>query len=323
MVISGHNILITGGAGFIGSHLVDAMILKKPKNIVVVDNLFLGKRENLDDAIRNYNNLHFIIEDAGNAQAIQGILKKHKIDIVFNLAVIPLPKSLEDPAWAVTENVRITTNICELGRMGFYKKLVHFSSSEAYGSALEVPMTEDHPLIPSTPYAASKIASDYIALSYWRTFGLQVIVIRPFNCFGPRQNEGNYAGIIPIIMKKIQKQEAIKIFGDGEQTRDFLFVKETARATLKLSQDTRALGKVVNIASGKETSINDLVNIMLQIMGLEDYSIIHTDPRPGDVRRHCGGIALAQELIGFKPEISLEAGLRETIDWYRKKNPGK
>lgn len=323
MVISGHNILITGGAGFIGSHLVDAMILEKPQNIVVVDNLFLGKKANLDDAIINYNNLHFIIGDAGDSQALQDILKEYKIDVVFNLAVIPLPKSLEDPAWTIAENIKITTNICELGRRGFYRKLVHFSSSEAYGSAVEIPMAEDHPLIPSTPYAASKLASDYIALSYFKTFGLQVVIIRPFNNYGPRQNEGSYAGIIPIVIKKVQKREPIEIFGDGEQTRDFLFVKETARAALKLSQDTRALGKVVNIASGKETSINALVNGMLQIMGLEDYPVIHTDSRPGDVRRHCGGIKLAHELIGFRPEIPLHEGFRETIDWYRKKNPGK
>jgi UDP-glucose 4-epimerase len=323
LVLAEHNILITGGAGFIGSHLVDALVLEKPKNIVVVDNLFLGKRGNLDEAMRNYKNLHFIIEDAGDSRAMQDILKEYNVDLVFNLAVIPLPKSLEDPAWTISENIKLTTTVCELGRQGFYKQLIHFSSSEAYGTAIKVPMTEDHPLIPSTPYAASKLASDYIALSYFKTFGFPVVVIRPFNNYGPRQNEGSYAGIIPIVIKKIQRGDPIEVFGDGEQTRDFLFVKETIRAALKLAQDTSALGKVVNIASGKETSINALVNSMLQIMGLEEYPIIHTDPRPGDVRRHCGGIELAHELIGFKSETPLQEGLRETIDWYRKKNPGK
>ena len=204
-MINEQNILVTGGAGFIGSHLVDALIEERPKNLVVVDNLFLGKRDNLEDAIRNYSNLHFFIEDAGNVQVMKDILDEYDIDVVFNLAVIPLPKSLEDPAWAIAENIKITTNICELGRVGYYKQLIHFSSSEAYGTAIKVPMTEEHPYVPSTPYAASKVASDYIALSYFTTFGVKVIIVRPFNNYGPRQNEGSYAGIIPIVIKKVNK----------------------------------------------------------------------------------------------------------------------
>jgi UDP-glucose 4-epimerase len=316
MVASEQNILVTGGAGFIGSHLVDAIMEEKPHNVVVVDNLFLGNKKNLIEAIKKNRNLHLIVEDAGNVEEMEVILKEYNIDVVFNLAVIPLPKSLEDPTWSIAENIRITTNICELGRMECYKKLIHFSSSEAYGTAIKVPMTEEHPYVPSTPYAASKVASDYIALSYFKTFGLKVIIIRPFNCYGPRQNEGNYAGIIPVIMKKIQKGEAIEIFGDGQQTRDFMFVKEAAWAALRLSREEKAIGKTINLASGKETSINDLVKIMIKIMGLEDYPIIHTDPRPGDVRRHCGGIKLAHDLIDFKSEVPLEEGLRETINWY-------
>jgi UDP-glucose 4-epimerase len=315
-MISGQNVLVTGGAGFIGSHLVDALASESPKNLVVVDNLFLGKKENLADAQKNYKNLHFMIEDAGNFDAMRSILKEYKVDIVFNLAVIPLPKSLEEPAWSVHENIKITTNVCELGRQGYYKKLVHFSSSEAYGSAVEIPMNEEHPLIPSTPYAASKAASDYIALSYFKTFGLETVIVRPFNNYGPRQNEGSYAGVIPIVIRKIKQGEPVEIFGDGEQTRDFLYVKETAKATLKLCQAEDAVGRIINLASGKETSVNALVKMMIRIMSLKDYPIHHTHPRPGDIRRHCGGIRLANQLIGFEPEIQMEEGLRETIHWY-------
>lgn len=315
-MVTRKNILVTGGAGFIGSHLVDALVSEEPKNLIVVDNLFLGKGENLSDAKKIFNNLHFIVEDAGNLNVMKSILMDYQIETVFNLAVIPLPKSLEDPLWSVIENIKITTNICELGRQGFYKKLIHFSSSEAYGSAMQVPMTEDHPLLPSTPYAASKVASDYIALSYFKTFGLKTIIIRPFNNYGPRQNEGSYAGIIPIVIKKVQKGEPIEIYGDGQQTRDFIFVKETALATLKLSKKEEAIGKAINLASGTETSINDLVNMMIKVMDLEDYPIHYTHPRPGDIRRHCGGIGLAKELIKFKPQTPLGEGLKETIDWY-------
>jgi UDP-glucose 4-epimerase len=259
MMITGKNILVTGGAGFIGSHLVDSIILEMPKNLIVVDNLFLGKEENLRDAIKRFKSLKFIIEDAGDYNTMKSILSEYEVHVVFNLAVIPLPKSLEEPAWSIAENIRITTNICELGRQGFYKKLVHFSSSEAYGTALGVPMNEDHPLIPSTPYAASKVASDYIALSYFKTFGLETVIVRPFNNYGPRQNEGSYAGIIPIVIRKVKQGEPVEIFGDGEQTRDFLYVKETAKATLKLCQAEGAVGRIINLASGKETSINHLV----------------------------------------------------------------
>lgn len=316
MVITGKNVLVTGGAGFIGSHLVDALVAEAPKNLVVVDNLFLGKEENLRDATEAFRGLTFILEDAGNFSAMKAILKGYHIDLVFHLAVIPLPKSLEEPAWTIAENVRVTTNVCELGRLGFYQKLIHFSSSETYGTALRVPMDEDHPLIPSTPYAASKVASDYIVLSYFKTFGLETVIVRPFNNYGPRQNEGSYAGVIPIVIRKIKQGEPVEIFGDGEQTRDFLYVQETARATLKLCQTEEAIGRIVNLASGRETSINHLIKKMIHIMKVKDHPIHHTEPRPGDVKRHCGGIRLANQLIGFEPNIELEEGLRETIRWY-------
>lgn len=308
--------MVTGGAGFIGSHLVDAIVAEKPKSIVVVDNLFLGKKENLSHAKKQFRNLRLIISDAGDFKRMKTLLKDFQIDTVFNLAVIPLPKSLDDPAWTISENIKITTNICELGRQGYFRKLVHFSSSEAYGTAIKVPMTEDHPLIPSTPYAASKVASDYVALSYFKTFGLKVIILRPFNNYGPRQNEGSYAGIIPIVVKKVQQGKPIEIFGDGEQTRDFSFVRETASAAVKLSARDDASGKIINLASGKEVSINRLVRNMLKVMGIRQYPIVHTDPRPGDVRRHRGGVKLANQLIGFRSKIPLEEGLRETIHWY-------
>jgi len=316
MRITGKNILVTGGAGFIGSHLVDAIALEVPKNLIVVDNLFLGKEENLREATKKFEDLKFIVEDSGNFTRMKSILEKYDIDFVFNLAVVPLPKSLEEPAWTIAENVRITTNLCELGKQGFYKRLIHFSSSEAYGTAMYVPMNEDHPLIPSTPYAASKVASDYIALSYFKTFGLETLIIRPFNNYGPRQNEGSYAGIIPVVIKKIKQGEPVEIFGDGEQTRDFLFVKETAKATLELCQTEEAIGKIINLASGKEISVNYLVEKIIQIMNAKGYPLHHVEPRPGDVRRHCGGIRLANQLIGFEPKIELEEGLHETIHWY-------
>jgi UDP-glucose 4-epimerase len=176
-------------------------------------------------------------------------------------------------------------------------------------------MDEAHPAVPSTPYAASKLAGDQVVLSYWHTFGLDAAVIRPFNNFGPRQNAGTYAGIIPIVVDRATRGEPIEIYGDGEQTRDFVFVRDTADAAIRLFGTSAARGRIVNVASGREVSVNELVATMLDILG-SDVEVRHVDPRPGDVRRHLASIDLARELIGYEPRTSLHDGLAETIDWY-------
>jgi len=200
--------------------------------------------------------------------------------------------------------------------LGYYKTLIHFSSSEAYGSAGYVPMDEDHPCLPSTPYAASKLAGDYVVLSYRETYGIDAAILRPFNNYGPRQNAGAYAGVLPIVIGNALRGEAVHIFGDGEQTRDFIFVRDTADAAVRVFATAATRGRIVNVASGRETSINVLVHELFLALGV-DVPVIHEGPRPGDVRRHWGGIELARELIGFEPRTSLHEGLKETVGWYR------
>ena len=164
--LRGKSVLVTGGAGFIGSHLVDRIIQDSPSNLVVVDNLFLGKEANLDQARQAFPALKFYRQDASDYEAMKRIITAEGVEAVFNLAVVPLPTSLERPRWTVGTNMAITTVACELLREGYYQTLIHFSSSEAYGSAQYVPMDEKHPLLPSTPYAASKDDSDHVVLSY-------------------------------------------------------------------------------------------------------------------------------------------------------------
>jgi UDP-glucose 4-epimerase len=313
--LSGTSVVVIGGAGFIGSHLVDRIVAEEPSRLTVVDNLFLGREENLAAARRDYPDLRFVEEDATDLEALDAVLREVAADVVFNLAVVPLPASLERPRWSVMQNVALATVPCELQRMGRFRTLVHFSSSEAYGSATYVPMDEAHPAVPSTPYAASKLAGDQVVLSYWHTFGLDTAVIRPFNNFGPRQNAGTYAGIIPIVVDRATRGEPIEIYGDGEQTRDFVFVRDTADAAIRLFASPAARGRIVNVASGREVSVNQLVATMLEILG-SDVEVRHADPRPGDVRRHLASIDLARELIGFEPRTSLRDGLAETIAWY-------
>ena len=318
--LKGKRVLVTGGAGFIGSHLVDRIVCDSPRRLVVVDNLYLGREENLEQARGSRPDLVLEAQDASDYESMERIVRDEKIDVVFNLAVIPLPASLVRPRWTIEQNVAITTVACELLRTGAYSTLIHFSSSEAYGSAAYVPMDEAHPSIPSTPYAASKVSSDQVVLSYWHTFGLDAAIIRPFNNFGPRQNSGTYAGIIPVVVQRALRGEPIEIYGDGEQTRDFVFVRDTTDAAVRIYETPETRGRVINIASGREVSVNMLVMELLDVLGVE-VPVTHVEPRAGDVRRHWASIELARKLIGFEPATSLRQGLVETVAWYRAAGP--
>jgi UDP-glucose 4-epimerase len=194
--------------------------------------------------------------------------------------------------------------------------MVHFSSSEAYGTAVFVPITEDHPLRQSTPYAASKMAGDMVALSYQHTFGLDLTVLRPFNNFGPRQNEGNFAGIIPIVVQRVQQGLPIIINGDGLQTRDYLYVTDTAEAAVRVYEKPATRGRVINVGTGVELTVNDLVACILEIMGCPNHPIEHGPDRLGDVRRHMACTKAAKEIFDFKPSISLREGMKRTVEWY-------
>ena len=314
--LAGKSVLVLGGAGFIGSHLVDRLVDEGPRRVSVVDNLFLGREENLADApVRLGDALRFHRLDATDAEALASVIRADETEVVFNLAVVPLPASLERPMWSVEHNVGLALVPCELLRAGAFETLIHVSSSEAYGSAAYVPMDEVHPPVPSTPYAASKLAGDQVVLSYQHTFGLDAAIIRPFNNFGPRQNDGSYAGIIPIVVQRATAGEPIEIYGDGEQTRDFVFVRDTADAIVRMYEEPATRGRIVNVASGREVTINALVRLLLEAVGT-DVPVRHVDARPGDVRRHWASIDLARELIGYEPRTSLRDGLVETVAWY-------
>lgn len=313
--LEGASVLVLGGAGFIGSHLVDRLVDEGPASITVIDNLFLGREENLAAAVARYSALRFERCDATDADAVRRIAQRDGVDVVFNLAVVPLPASLERPRWSVEHNVELALVPCELLREGAFRTLIHFSSSEAYGSAVYVPMDEAHPPTPSTPYAASKLAGDQIVLSYEHTFGVDASIIRPFNNFGPRQNAGSYAGIIPIVVQRAMRGEGIEIYGDGEQTRDFVFVRDTADAAIAIYREAATRGRILNIASGREVSVNQLVDVLLDVLEVR-VEVRHVEPRAGDVRRHRASIDLARELIGYEPRTTLRDGLAETVGWY-------
>jgi UDP-glucose 4-epimerase len=256
--------------------------------------------------------------DVSNNTFCEAFPRLGTVDIIFDLAVIPLPTSLEQPQFCFDTNVRITSVLCELLRKGYFETLVHFSSSEAYGSARVVPMGESHPLEPLTPYAASKAASDHLVRTYAATFGVDALVVRPFNNYGPRQNDRQYAGIIPTLLKSAFEERAFTLFGDGLQTRDYIYVTDTVQAALELYKCHQASGQVVNIASGQEISIIDLKTKIEHILG-RPIPTQQCDLRPGDVRRHLADITLLKNLINFEPHVSIDEGLVKTAEFYSKR----
>lgn len=321
--ISNKNVLVIGGAGFIGSHLVEGL-LKEGANVFVADNLFLGKKENLpiDDIV-----FHTI--DASDLLELRTMFRvNQRFDIVYNLAVLPLPHSLQFPQKNIIDNVNIIINLCNLLKNNFYEKLIHFSSSEVYGTARYTPMCESHPLESSTPYAASKAACDLICMSYFRTFNCPISIIRPFNNYGPRQNDGSYAGIIPLTMNRLKNGEQLEITGDGRQTRDFIYVEDTVRAAIMMGKRDDLSGEVFNVASGNDTSILSLVCDLSSEWAMQTgmdiketlMNIRFKEKRIGDVDRHIGNILKAKDILRFEPSIRLEEGLRKTIEYYLKQN---
>jgi UDP-glucose 4-epimerase len=318
-VIEGASALVTGGAGFIGSALVDGLVDAGAARVVVVDDLSLGRRSNLEDAL-GHEGVELVAGDCADLDLLRG-LAGEPFDLCFNLAVIPLPHSLELPRENVDRNVAMTTAVCELGRAGGYARLVQFSSSEVYGTAQTAAIAEDHPLHPHTPYAAAKAATDLVAASYATTFGLPVVTVRPFNTYGERQNDAAYAGLIPAVVRRVQAGQPVLVHGDGEQTRDMVYVADSVAGTLAAAVRDEALGATVNLGSGQEASVNEMVRLILAAMDRPDHPVEHGPERPGDVRRLLADVSRARDLLGFEPRTSLEDGLRRTVSWYLQGSP--
>ena len=311
------NILVTGGAGFIGSHLVDALILEHPAQIIVVDNFFLGRMENLKNARKNFKKMVIYNQDATDYQRMERIIKKERINIVFNLATKALEHSFVDPDDAYMVNVNLASVLLRLLHQKKYQTLIHCSSSEVYGTAQKVPIYEDHPKYPETLYAAGKAAADLMVRSYYQTYKLDVAIARPFNNYGPRQNKGIYAAVIPITLHRLSLGQPPIICGDGNQTRDFIYVEDTVRGLIEVYKHKESRGKEINIAYGREIRIKDLIKIIVKEVNYKG-KILKQPLRLADVRRHLAGTKLAKELLEFTPRYSFAEGLKKTIEWYKK-----
>jgi UDP-glucose 4-epimerase len=304
--------IVVGGAGFIGSHLVEALVADGV-DVTVIDSFFLGSHANLaevDDAVR------IVRDDASDPSVMATVLERHPAPVVYNLATKPLLYSFFNPAGAYRVNTDVAATLAELLRSGAYERLVQFSSSEVYGSARYAPMDEGHPLDAHTPYAAGKAGADLLLSSWVRTFDLDVVTVRPFNNYGPRQSAGDFGAIVPVTARRILAGEDPVIEGDGMQTRDFTFVRDTVAAVRALAAEAGARGQTLNVGSGTETTIATIVELVCQALG-HDGRIERRPARAADVRRHVADVSRALAVIGPLPFTPLAEGIEETVRWYR------
>jgi UDP-glucose 4-epimerase len=312
--LTGKKVLVTGGAGFIGSHLVDALV---PVNqVTVVDDLSSGKRDHIRHHLEQ-ERIRFIEADIRDLELMRQLASDN--EIIFHLAVQGLRLSLYDPHLVHEVNSTGTLNLCQAALEAGVERFVYISSSEVYGTGQTVPMSEDHLLEPTTPYGASKLAGEAYARSYNLSFDLPVTIVRPFNSYGPREHlEGVYGEVIPRFVLRAMNSLPPIIFGDGEQTRDFTDVRDTVKGIILAAESGTSIGETINIAAGKEVSINEVAEIIGKLLGRDDQlKPIHTDPRPGDVRRHYADITKAEQMLNFKPEIGIVEGIQYYIDWVR------
>ena len=315
MKIVDMKVLVTGGAGFIGSHLVDE--LAKNNHVVILDDFSSGEQENIVHHAGK-GNVEIITGDIRDKDLLFNIAKN--IDVVYHLAVQCLRVSIKNPDVTHEVNVTGTLNLLKASLENSVKRFIYVSSSEVYGTALHVPMNEIHTCEPTTVYGASKLAGELYALAYFRTYGLESMVVRPFNTYGPREHlQGVYGEVIPRFVLRILNNMPPVIFGDGTHTRDFTYVSDTVKGIVMASECDSMIGQAVNIARGREVSINELAVMIANKLGKKDIKPVYEQKRPGDVIRHYADISKAKKLFDYSPEIDIEKGTGLFIDWFHSK----
>jgi UDP-glucose 4-epimerase len=305
--------LVTGGAGFIGSHLVEEL-LRMGASVRVLDNFSSGKRENLKAF---HGDLEILEGDLRDEEAVKAAIRD--VELVFHLAAfISVPQSMVDPEECFAVNVAGTIKLLEAARRAGVHKIVLSSSTAVYGNPDTFPTGEEAPQRPLSPYALSKQVNELYARLYTQTFNLPVTALRYFNVYGPRQRpDSDYAAAISIFTRRLVNGEPITIFGDGKQSRDFIFVKDVVRANLRASESDSA-GEVFNVCTGCETSLLDLLETLSEVFPRQP-EVRFKAPRPGDIYRSKGDPEKAAAILGFRASTSLTSGLAQTIQWMKSK----
>lgn len=304
--------LITGGAGFIGSQLTRKLVNIFEK-VIVIDNMVNGKIENLGELNSNPNVI-IVKEDIRSSDAISGLIQKS--DVIYHLACLGVRHSIHSPQENYDVNANGTLNLLNLSN-GNVDKFVYISTSEVYGTAINVPMTEYHPTFPLTVYGAGKLAGEALTRSFFETYDMPTVIVRPFNSYGPASHhEGDSGEVIPKFMLRGLTGKPLLIFGDGSQTRDFTFVEDTAEGILKAGIYETAVGQTINIGSGQEICIKDLALHIIRLTE-SDSEIRFVDSRPGDVLRLFSDSTIAKNLLTYSAEIPLVEGLEKLLAWYK------
>jgi UDP-glucose 4-epimerase len=305
-------ILVTGGAGFIGSHIVDRL-LREEIEVIAIDNFSTGRKENVAQH-QNRKDFHLVKGDIRNEELMKKIIED--VDAVFHeAALVSVPRSVENPLLTNEVNIQGTLNLLEACRNADVKKFIHASSSAVYGETETLPKTEKLAPKPISPYAVSKLAAENYVKVYWEVYGLNTVCLRYFNVYGPRQTYGPYSGVITIFINRLLRKKPPIIYGDGKQTRDFTYISDVIEANMLALTQKAAIGEIFNIGTGKPTTINQLA-AMLQKIIKTNLKPIYTDPRPGDIKHSYADITKARKLLQYTPKVSLENGLTELVKWY-------
>ena len=306
-VLKGKKILVTGGAGFIGSHIVDRLA---PENdVTVLDDLSNSSMEYL---AQSRDRIEFVKGDLLDKALVGKLVSE--TEYVFHLAArTSVMGSVKDPLSDMKTNISGTLNLLEACRKAKIKRLVYSSSAAVFGDAQSLPVDENHPLNPRSPYAVSKLAGEKYTLAYGTSYGIPAVALRYFNIYGPRQATSEYANVLSIFLRRFKARQPVTIYGDGEQTRDFIFVRDIVTANILAAGHPKAVGGIFNIATGKGTSMNKLVKIIREISGWEGQ-FNYVAARPGEIIHSRASIKKAATLLGFKPEVTLEQGLKLTWD---------
>jgi len=308
-------VLVTGGAGFVGSHLSDAL-LKKGCKITILDNLRTGFMENIHHLL-DCKEVDFVQGDVRDYEtclkAVEGI------ELIFHEAAQINPAlAVENPFYDFEVNALGTLNLLEAARRKNVRKFVS-ASTNVYGNPRYLPIDEDHPIGLLSPYAAAKLSGEAYCIVYNSTYGINTVRLRYTNVYGPRQRATkSESGVIPIFIERVLNGKPLVIYGDGEQTRDFVYVSDVVKANILVAENKKCNGEVFNVGYGKETSIKVIAQLILKVAGREDLTSIHGPPRAADFRRCKVSLKKIRNTVGFNPKVPLEEGLKKTINWWRK-----